>query len=93
MIDTITDVLRVATQITLGLAITGTLYHLVRVTRLLDRVIALEVLAALTVAIAAVITLTTGVIATIDIALVVALISFTGTVAFAAFVESRRDNA
>ncbi|MDA0269947.1 MAG: monovalent cation/H+ antiporter complex subunit F [Chloroflexi bacterium] len=57
---------------------------------LLDRVIALEVIAAVTVAGAAMLAITDGDPAMLDVALAVALVSFTGTVAFASFVERRR---
>ncbi|MEX1023278.1 MAG: monovalent cation/H+ antiporter complex subunit F [Dehalococcoidia bacterium] len=92
MIDVIANALQLTAEAILGVSVVVTLAHLVRATRLLDRVIAIEVLAALTVAVSAMITVTTGITATIDIALAVALISFTGTVAFASFVESTRDD-
>lgn len=92
MIEAIADGLQLVTQVVLAAAVATVLWVLLRARRLLDRVVALEVLSALTVAIAAMVTLVTRVTVTIDIALAVALISFTGTVAFASFVESRRED-
>jgi len=92
VIETVTAWVQLLTQGILAVAIVAVLFVLVRATRLLDRVVALEVLSALTVAVAAMVTLVSGATYTIDIALAVALISFTGTVAFASFVESRRDD-
>lgn len=92
MIETIADGVQLVTQGVLAVAMATVLWVLLRGRRLLDRVVALEVLAALTVAVAAMVTLATRVTVTVDIALAVALISFTGTVAFASFVESRRED-
>lgn len=87
-----TDVLHFLTMGTLGVATATVLAYLLRATRLLERVVALEVLAALTVSIAAFFTIMTDVTTTIDVALAIALISFTGTIAFASFAESRSDD-
>lgn len=86
----ITEVALLATEVLIGASLLMTLAHLLQVRTLLGRIVALEVLAALTVGTAGVITIITGETAAIDVALAVALVSFTGTVAFAAFFEGWR---
>lgn len=81
------DAILVVAEILLGTALLMTLAHLLRVRTLIGRVVALEVIAAITVSGAALITIVNGETAAIDVALAVALVSFTGTVAFAAFFE------
>lgn len=88
----VADVLLMAAQVMLGLALLVTLAHLLRARSLLERVVALEILSASTVGGAAILTMTGGEAATIDLALAVALVSFTGAVAFASFIERRRSN-
>jgi len=83
----VTDALFVVVQVLLGAALLMTLAHLLQVRTLLGRVVALEVIAAITVGSAAVISMVNGEHAAIDVALAVALVSFTGVVAFAAFFE------
>ncbi|MDA1010240.1 MAG: monovalent cation/H+ antiporter complex subunit F [Chloroflexi bacterium] len=82
-----TEAVLLATEILIGAALLLTLAHLLQVRTLLGRVVALEVIAAITVGGAAVITILSGETAAIDVALAVALVSFTGTVAFAIFFE------
>ncbi|MEM3086173.1 MAG: monovalent cation/H+ antiporter complex subunit F [Halobacteria archaeon] len=65
------------------------LLRLVRGPRLPDRVVALELTTTLTVAIAAVHTVGSGHPAFLDAALVLALVSFLGTVAVARYIEER----
>lgn len=86
----VTDVALLAAEVLIGASLLMTLAHLLQVRTLLGRIVALEVLAALTVGTAGVITIITGETAAIDVALAVALVSFTGTVAFAAFFEGWR---
>src|SRR5690606_35484808 len=74
-------------EILIGLALVMTLAHLLHVRTLIGRLVALEVIAAITVSAAALISLVNAETAAIDVALAVALVSFTGTVAFAAFFE------
>lgn len=64
--------------------------RLVRGPRLADRVVALDVLTALAIGIIAVYTAGTGATALLDAALVLALVAFMATVAFAQFVERDR---
>ena len=81
------DVVMLLVQVLLGAALLTTLAHLLQVRTLIGRVVALEVIAAITVGGAALITMVNGETTAIDVALAVALVSFTGTVAFAAFFE------
>ena len=85
--SSVTDVILIAAEILIAAALLLTLAHLLQVRTLLGRIVALEVIAAITVGGAALITILTGETAAIDVALAVALVSFTGTVAFAIFFE------
>lgn len=84
------EAILLAVQVLLGAALLTTLAHLLQVRTVVGRVVALEVIAAITVGAAALITMISGETAAIDVALAVALVSFTGTVAFAAFIEGLR---
>lgn len=88
----LTDGIMTAAQIVLGLALLMTLAHLLRARSLLERVVALEILTACTIGGAAILTLVRGENALIDPALAVALVSFTGAVAFASFIERRQSD-
>ena len=81
------DLILLVAQILLGVALLTTLFHLLRVRTLIGRVVALEVISAITVGGAALIAMINQETAAIDVALTVGLVSFTGTVAFAAFFE------
>lgn len=81
------DLILLVAQILLGVALLTTLFHLLRVRTLIGRVVALEVISAITVGGAALIAMLHQETAAIDVALTVGLVSFTGTVAFAAFFE------
>jgi multicomponent Na+:H+ antiporter subunit F len=63
--------------------------RLVRGPSLPDRVVALDLIAALTVGFIAVYAIDTGERVFLDVAIVVALITFLGTVAFARYIERR----
>jgi multicomponent Na+:H+ antiporter subunit F len=63
--------------------------RLVRGPSLPDRVVALDLIAAISVGIIAVYTIDTGQRIFLDVAIVAALITFLGTVAFAQFLERR----
>lgn len=89
MADLAATILMLAEAITV-LSLLLTVAFLLRAGSLLDRVIALEVAAAVTVAGAALLAITDGDPAMIDVALAVALVSFCGTVAFASFIERRQ---
>ena len=65
-------------------------YRLIRGPTLADRVVALDFIAVIAVALAGVHAITTGEQGFLDIAIVVALFSFLSTVGFARFLEQRR---
>lgn len=81
------DAILIVVEVLLGASLLTTLFHLLRVRTLIGRIVALEVIAAITVGGAALITMVNAETAAIDVALAVGLVSFTGTVAFAAFFE------
>lgn len=74
----------------LALAAVLTFVRLVRGPTLPDRVIAIDLIGVLIVCTIVVVGATTGEQAFLDVAIVVALISFVGTVAYAAYVERER---
>ncbi|HSE99113.1 MAG TPA: cation:proton antiporter [Blastocatellia bacterium] len=73
----------------LGIAMILAFIRLARGPSLPDRVVALDLIAAIAVAITSVYAIATGQEALLDVAIVVALISFLGTVAFAQYLERR----
>ncbi len=73
----------------LGLAALLTTVRIVRGPTLADRAVALDLLTILAVAFVAAIAVGTGQSVLLDIAFVVALVSFLGTVAFARYLERR----
>lgn len=86
----LTDALLIAVEVVIVLALLASVAFLLKAKSLLDRVIALEVIAAVTVAGAALMALENDDPTMLDVALAVALVAFCGTVAFASFVERRR---
>jgi multicomponent Na+:H+ antiporter subunit F len=74
---------------TLGVALFLAFLRLVRGPTLPDRVVALDLIAVLTVALIALYAIATNERIFLDTAIVLALISFLGTVAFARYVERR----
>lgn len=72
-----------------GLAFVLVFVRLVRGPGLPDRVVALDVIAYFAIGVIALWTLVSGETAYLDAALVLALIAFLATVAFARFIESR----
>jgi multicomponent Na+:H+ antiporter subunit F len=74
---------------TLGVALFLAFLRLVRGQTLPDRVVALDLIAVLTVALIALYAIATNERIFLDTAIVLALISFLGTVAFARYVERR----
>jgi multicomponent Na+:H+ antiporter subunit F len=85
------DVLAVANVVfaLLTLAMALTFVRLVRGPSLADRVVALDVLAAIAVGIAATATIVEQQLVLLDAAIVLALIAFLATVAFATYLERR----
>ena len=75
------------TLATLGLAALLAFVRLVRGPTLPDRVVAMDLLGVLIVGLIVVYTAATGVAAFLDVAMVIALVSFLGTVAYARYVE------
>ena len=73
----------------LAIAIILSAYRVVRGPSFLDRVVALDLLAALTMAQCVLLTLVSGFIPYLDIAMAIALISFIATVAFVRYIEHR----
>lgn len=72
---------------TLALALGMSLLRLIQGPRLLDRVVALDLVAFITVAVIAVTAIDTEQRALIDVAITVALIAFVGSVVYARFLE------
>ena len=73
----------------LGVAIIFALIRLIQGPSLPDRVVALDLMATLGIGVIAVSAITTNHPVLLDIATVVALLSFLGTVAFAFYIERR----
>jgi len=71
----------------LGLAILMTVARLIKGPSLPDRVVAMDLLGVLVVGMIVVLAGATGVQATLDAAIVIALVGFVGTVAYATYVE------
>lgn len=71
----------------LGIAILMTVARLIKGPSLPDRVVAMDLLGVLVVGIIVVLAGSTGVQATLDAAIVIALIGFVATVAYATYVE------
>jgi multicomponent Na+:H+ antiporter subunit F len=81
-----------AATLTFGLLLVGMVGSFVRMVRgpsLPDRVVALDMLTVLMVAFAGVFVVATGRAAFLDVAIVLALVGFLGTVAFARYAERR----
>ena len=78
-----------ASQYMLAAAIVLSTIRAIKVPTLLDRIIALDLIAALTMAQCVVLTLVSGFIPYLDIAIAIALISFIATVALVRYLESK----
>lgn len=81
------DIVSRITLITLGLALLVAFIRLVKGPTLPDRIVATDLLGVLIVGLIVVLAGWTGVHATLDAAIVIALIGFLGTVAYATYVE------
>ena len=75
--------------VTLGIALVLTVVRVVIGPSLPDRVVAMDLVGVLAVGFIVVLAASTQVRATLDAAIVIALIGFVGTVAYAAYVERR----
>lgn len=73
--------------VTLGLAVLVAMARLIKGPTLPDRIVALDLIGVLVVGLTAVMAGTTRVQATLDAAVVIALIGFVGTIAYAVYVE------
>jgi multicomponent Na+:H+ antiporter subunit F len=73
----------------IGVAMFSALLHAVRGPTLPDRVVALDLMATLSMGFIAIYAVMTGQTIFLDVAIVLALIAFLGTVAFAYFIEKR----
>ena len=81
------DVVSHITLVTLGVALLMAFIRLVRGPTLPDRIVAMDLFGALVVGLIVVLAGWSGVRATLDAAIVIALIGFLGTVAYATYVE------
>lgn len=86
------DILTVTTNIVLGMLILATLLAVVRIVRgpsLPDRVIALDLIGSVVAGIIAVYAIANDQPVFVDVAIVMALVIFIGTIAFARYLERR----
>ena len=83
MIDTISHI----TLVTLGVALLVAFIRLVKGPTLPDRIVAMDLFGVLVVGVIVVLAGSSGVRATLDAAIVIALVGFLGTVAYATYVE------
>lgn len=82
--------LEISTQITLvmlGIALLVAMARLVKGPSLPDRIVAMDLIGVLVIGLIVVLASSTGVQATLDAALVIGLIAFLGTIAYATYVE------
>ena len=82
--------LHIATQtalVTLSVALLIALYRLVKGPTLPDRVVAMDLIGVLVVGVIVMLAASTQVPATLDAAIVIALISFVGTLGYATYIE------
>ena len=83
MLDTISHI----TLVTLGVALVVAFIRLVKGPTLPDRIVAMDLFGVLIVGLIVVLAGRSGVRATLDAAIVIALVGFLGTVAYATYVE------
>ncbi len=81
------DLARQFTLVTLGVALLIAVARLVQGPTLPDRIVAMDLIGVLAVGMIVVLAASTGVQATLDAAIVIALVGFVGTVAYATYVE------
>ncbi|MGE0361409.1 MAG: monovalent cation/H+ antiporter complex subunit F [Vicinamibacterales bacterium] len=84
------DVVAQITLATLGVALLVAVVRLLKGPTLPDRVVAMDLLGVLVVGLIVVLAAWTGVRTTLDAAIVIALIGFLGTIAYATYVERGR---
>lgn len=83
MLDAISQI----TLVTLGVALLVSFIRLVKGPTLPDRIVAMDLFGVLVVGLIVVLAGGSGVTATLDAAIVIALVGFLGTIAYAAYVE------
>ena len=83
MLDAISEL----TLVTLAVALLVTFIRLVKGPTLPDRIVAMDLLGVLVVGVIVVLAASSGVRATLDAAIVIALVGFLGTVGYATYVE------
>ena len=81
------DIVSQITLVTLGAALLLAFIRLVKGPTLPDRIVAMDLIGVLVVGIIVVLAGSSGVRATLDAAIVIALVGFLGTVAYATYVE------
>ena len=81
------DVVSQITLVTLGVALLVAFIRLVKGPTLPDRIVAMDLFGVLVVGLIVVLAGSSGVRATLDAAIVIALVGFLGTVAYATYVE------
>ena len=81
------EVISQITLVTLGVALLVAFIRLVKGPTLPDRIVAMDLIGVLVVGIIVVLAGSSGVRATLDAAIVIALVGFLGTVAYATYVE------
>ena len=81
------EVVSQTTLVTLGVALIVTFIRLVKGPTLPDRIVAMDLFGVLVVGLIVVLAGWSGVRATLDAAIVIALIGFLGTIAYATYVE------
>ena len=86
---TVLDASVLIASVMLALAVVLAFIRVLRGPSLPDRVVAFDLMTTLAVGIMAVYTISTGETVYLDVAIVLALISFLGTVAFARYLEQR----
>jgi multicomponent Na+:H+ antiporter subunit F len=84
---TMLDVISQLTLVTLGMALLMAFVRLVKGPTLPDRIVAMDLFGVLVVGIIVVLAGSSGVRPTLDAAIVIALIGFLGTIAYATYVE------
>ena len=85
--ETMLEVISNTTLVTLGVALLLAFIRLVKGPTLPDRIVAMDLFGMLVVGLIVVLAGSTGVRAMLDAAIVIALIGFLGTVAYATYVE------
>jgi multicomponent Na+:H+ antiporter subunit F len=81
------DIVSQVTLVTLGLALLVAFVRLIKGPTLPDRIVAMDLIGVIVVGLIVVLAGQSGVRATLDAAIVIALIGFVGTIAYATYVE------